>query len=361
MSVLGYFFKTKFVVASFLLVLISCRKEIQHTEGITTEIIKDSGGETPTTGWIKVSGDGMTEFHSLQVFNNELYVGGAFEDTTNNFSFLGKLDANGNVVRALSQNFIGNGIYDLEVFNNELIIGGNFFYGSLNTNADLIRMNASGTITDIPFSNSSGSTVRCIFPSNSDLYIGGKFSASSSNSIISSNIEKLVNYTPVGMANLSNEVYAISKINTAILVCGPSIGVKNWNGSNWSAFSYPNFSNFDEIYSMSSGMSEFYLLGNFSYGLYTLKMKDTFGNWFNVDEVKHTGKLSNYTKVKEIGQDLFLFGKGFSINGGPVSSIVKLSGSDWYVFSDLQYEVRDMVFFNGYYYIATNYGLFKYK
>jgi hypothetical protein len=362
MLVLEYIYKRKYFFVVLLFLLVSCRKKIDHVVGNTTEIIEGNGLTDPTYDWERVSEEGMIEFHTLQLFNNELYVGGQFVDTTNNFKFIGKLDQNGQWMQALPINLNGNGVYDMEVLNNELIIGGNFYSGSITGNADLIRMDLSGTVNDIPFSNSNSSRVNCIYKNLNNLYVGGYFSPSTTNAIVTKNVEKLVNFTPVGTADAANEVFNLSQRNGGILACGASNKLMGWNGgSTWTEQSYLNKTLNDKVVASFTENLDLYLLGNFSYTMLTLKVMDSFGTWQNMPEISHAGNISQYSKMKKIDQDLFLFGKGFAENGGTVSSVLRLVGSNWYSFCDVQYEVRDIEFFNGYYYIATNYGLYKYK
>jgi hypothetical protein len=360
MRVLEYFFKTKIVFLASLFLFISCRKEIEHKEGVVTSIEVDTNLTIQNQGWIQISEEGLNNFNALEVFNGELYVGGQFVDVANNIRYFAKLGPNNKLVPAAPLSFGGEGIYDLEVYNNELIIGGNFYYGSVGGNADLIRMNSSGTITDIPFSNSIGSRVRCIHIHQNQLYIGGIFSSTSTNAIVSSNVERLVNYMPVGTANVVGEVFSLASRNSYVYACGPTADLQVWNGTTWSAYNYNNQNSFDEVYSIFNKNGEIYIIGYFHTGNVTIKKLGSLSSSTNITDVRSVGKMSDFSKMKEIsGIGTFLMGNSYSLNSGPTNSIISLNGSDWYVGYPSQLEVRDIEIYNNEVYIATKYGVFK--
>ena len=191
--------KTITLVAVIVFGLVSCRKKIDHEIGVhvytddqSSSFGGGSGGGTSYT-WGQITSSEIVDVMSLQEFNGELYVGGLFENTAGDVEGLAKLDASDNLIHSGTNGFFGiYGVYDLHVHNNELIIGGGFTYYNLGFYPeDLVRMNSSATISDIPFSESIAHSVRNIMDYNGDLLITGDFELSATNWVSTANVELL--------------------------------------------------------------------------------------------------------------------------------------------------------------------------
>ncbi len=358
MSKLVYLYKI-----SLLLLLVTtvtaCRKKIIHNVGMTTQFYEiDQGGLNPGLTWTQITSDEIADVYALEVFNNQLYVGGLFENAAGTIKELAKLDANDNLIHPGMSGFFGfYGVYDLMTFNNQLIIGGNYtYYSGTSYPKDLVRMSSSAAVSDIPFSTSIAMSVYNMTEYNSELIVVGDFQPGT-NSITTSNVERISNWACAGMADLTGNIYGCAVYNNELYVSGPDDQLQKWNGSGWTAENYNNIWWSDTPVEVCNyGDTSLYMLGKFSNGV-ILKYKSN-GTWKNVPGVTHLGTMSNYCGLKVIGNELYVYGSNFNVNGA-MSSIIKFNGTSWSHVGNFTSQVNDIIKFNNKLYIAATNGVFK--
>ncbi|MFT5777841.1 MAG: hypothetical protein ACI837_000789 [Crocinitomicaceae bacterium] len=358
----GFYSKALIFVAVISMGFVSCRKKTEHVLGTSTYIEgEEPVGGTAGTSWTQISSSEITDIYALEEFNGQLYVGGLFDNTANTIHDFAKLDASDNLIDpGISGFFGGYGIYDLHISNSDLILGGNYTYYTTGTDPeDLTRMNTSAVITDIPFSNSLGSSARNIMDYSSDLLITGAFSPSASNWVVTDNVDLISGNTAVGMANLTGTVYGSAMHNGSLFVCGPDDNLKSWSGSAWVDEIYNGLHWQDAVWDVISYNSELYIMGKFNNGV-VIKRKSATGTWTDIAEIGQIGGMSFYGGMKVVDNELYVFDGNLTINGASLLGLVKYNGTSWSSVGNFTYEVHDIVKFNGYLYLASDYGIFKY-
>ena len=364
---LVFVFKTLIIIILFLPIvgLISCRKKIDHQLGSTTTVENydpSSGGVGggSTNGCTLISSSEILLVDALQVFNNELYVGGEFENNAGTVKHFGKLNAQNQLIPAVSGSVGRFGVYDLEVVNNELIIGGSISYiEGVNVSYNSIRMDASGSVSDIDFCAQIFEYINDINVFNGGILFSGNFDPANPNSVTTSNVDLLQSFSSVGMSSTSGTIRSSAVHQGILYIAGEDDGLLEWTGSFWSDVSYTGEHWTDEIFSVVSYNSELYVAGKF-YGGAILKKQNSSGVWEDIAGVSQIGSMGARSKLKVVNNQLYFCSNALMLDGTTASSLLLLNGVDWESIGLLTAEVRDIEYFNGKLYIATNNGLYEY-
>lgn len=352
-----------------LFATLACRKKINHVVGETStynngDTLIQGGPAVSSLNWTKITDDEIKEVFSVENFNGELYLGGAFQNGFGTIRCFGKLNSQGILTSPLVSNFSTGTVYDVYTYNNELIVGGNFTINNTGGIYDLIRITSTGQVIDIPFSTSTAHSVRRMIEYNGDLVVGGIFSPSSTNSVLNYDVDILTNYSPSsGITNfsLNGPITGLVVHNGELYACGKNAKLYKRSGGTWLDVPYIGQNAFvDKIHGIAIYNSELYILGNFENSYYVKKM-NTQGIWENIPQIYQLGDFSQYSGIKTVGDKLFIFGNGFKFEYGSTSGIMSFDGTNWSKMNSFPYEVRDVEFFNNHYYIASNYGLYKYE
>jgi hypothetical protein len=219
--------------------------------GVNTNCIAKWNGSNWTSvgsGISTINTGTVTFIRTMMVYNNELYVGGSF-NLAGGVNVNGLAKWNGTTWSAVGSSLIGPGgtafVSSLEILNNELYVGGMFTYaGALSVN-NIAKWNGSNWFalgTGVNYSTSSPFSVIVIKAHNNEIYISvGNFSAGGVNA---NNIAKWDgnNLATLG-TGLNNAGYALASYNNELYVGGAftsagginASGIAKWDGTNWSA------------------------------------------------------------------------------------------------------------------------------
>lgn len=174
--------KRKYLMVFCVLVaLTACRKKIDHEPGVESAF---------DPFWTKVGNSyGLPAVaHAVEVFNGELYVGGVGANIsgTNTYRCLSKIDANGVVTEVLnpglSESYSGSNVsatvYDLQVFENELYVGGAFKFGVQGQfDYSFFKLDVNNTPISMGFTSATWA-VKSFFLMNNSLMIFGSIAGS---------------------------------------------------------------------------------------------------------------------------------------------------------------------------------------
>lgn len=365
MSNLGLPIKYGLICTGLLLfgvsLAVSCRKKIIHEPFESTETNYE-GSEPGADGWTKITADEMVNVNAVEVFDGNLYFAGEFINTAGDLEFLGKMDASGTISDPATGNFSLTGIYDLEVYNNNLLIAGSFGYlqpGSYGKN--LYRMTTAGTMYHLPFAEHYSHSIRDLSVFQSALIPSGKFAPEASSEVVTTNVDRLVNYVAQGTSGgLSNIILETAEFNGELYAVGEYDLLKKWTGSAWVDVNYINrVATLDKVYSVCAFNNELYIFGKFQSGSIVKKMNAS-GTWSNISGVSAMASLSYFGGLRVVDGDLYLFGNGLALNGQIASNVLKCSNNNWSAVGSINVEVRDVTLFNNKLYAATNYGLYEY-
>ncbi|HRD39131.1 MAG TPA: hypothetical protein PLC65_10900, partial [Bacteroidia bacterium] len=182
---------------------------------------------------------------AFSVYNNELYVGGAF-------SMAGGIPANriakwdGSTWSSLGAGLDGN-VFSLSVYNGELYAGGVFTTAGGNSAISVAKWN--GSIWSAVGANSMNAPVYALIVYNGELYVGGQFY--SGGSIYGGCLAKWDGSTwsniSTGMSGIGPgpdvAVHSLAVYNSELYASGsftltsggPANYIAKWNGVSWSA------------------------------------------------------------------------------------------------------------------------------
>jgi hypothetical protein len=338
---------------------ISCRKEIPHLVG-NTFVNNGAVIENPAD-WVQFTDKAMLDINVMEVFNGELYIGGEFHYESDSIIYIAKINSNGDVIRAINASFNFTGIYDLAVIDNYLYLVGDFSFWNYEiiSGRSIIRIDEDGVPEAIDLFDSWSHSIRDILEYNGDILISGYFDSGDGPSIISKNVELLVDHIPTGMADLPSTVNQMHIHNEDLYVIGTSdVLLQKWTGSGWNLVEYNEDSYWDETYAVQSYQNELYLLGNFSSNTILKKMKVD-GTWEDIEVVNSLGGVSISSGFEIINDELYVYGESFTMNGEQASNVIKWNGSSWFNVGQLSASVTDLILFNEKIYAATNTGIYE--
>ncbi|MFT5779187.1 MAG: hypothetical protein ACI837_002144 [Crocinitomicaceae bacterium] len=354
-------FKRIVIIILACLGLVACRKEILHNASEVTVIEYNISPNFPEIlgTWTKVTPNEILDVRTLEVFNNSMYVGGGFESTSGDIKAIAKLDASESFLQVYAGFIAYDGINDLATYNGDLMVGGRYgLYTGVNK-ISLSRMDLSEVFYHVQFSESISDYILSINYSNSDLLVTGSFAPGASSSVISSNVELLQSYIPVGMAGVNVDIRSSTEHNGDWYICGGNDDLFMWNGSSWLPVTYNNSYWNDHLLSVISFNSELYLLGDFN-NAYALKKMNATGVWEDVIEITKAGTTTDYVGFKILDNELYVMSENLQVDGNTPSGVVKFDGADWTTVGVLNAEARDIAKFNTKLYIATNNGIYRY-
>lgn len=331
-----------------LVTMAACRKKIDHQPGVT-------GAYDPI--WTRVGelSDTPTEIASLEIFNGELYMGG----TGYSFSWtitprsLCKLDENGVITEISNPNLMPIStnsweqrmIFDLQVYENELFVGGLFKFNNQGVlNYSFFKLDVNDNPISMGITNVE--QVKGLYLMNNSLIIFG--------SIGGVVVQKYSNgtMTPFAVNPPIQARGAGVKGNEIVLVRSSQSMARTSESVPWTSYqmnlSIPLSS--DDVYSfVKFGDAEYYFLENsrlvkhyLPTNVWSQMVLPNSAYWGGNIDVKIPPKF------KVLDGELYLLGAG----------IHKLIGNQWERIGTLNLDVLDIAKYNGKFYAGTNYGLF---
>lgn len=352
---------TTILLVSSFLATPACRKEIDPETGSTTTNSGggNNGGGSSASQWTKITDAEITDVRTLAVYNNQLYAGGCFANSTQSIEFFARFNAQENLEAVGTASFIGYGVYALKEVNGQLIIGGDFSYyqGSPAIQKSMF-MDVSGSFTGISFCYGLSDYISQIVPYNSGMIFTGNFDPSGTNSASTSNIDFLQGYTSLGMGGTTGTIRAVTIHQGNPYMVVADDGLYCWNGSFWNPISYLGEHWSDIIYSVASYNGDLYILGKFYNGV-SLKKLDETGTWSNNSILTQTGSMNSYSGLQVVNNSLVVHCPNLQVNGQALCNLAIFNGTNWHTMNIPSAEIRELAFFNGTYYAATDIGVFK--
>ncbi|MFT4601785.1 MAG: hypothetical protein ACI857_001968 [Arenicella sp.] len=340
----------------------SCRKEIVHVPGITSSDGEDDTTQTGTSSsWTAVTSETGLDLLSIEVFNNEIYVGGNFELFADSLEGFVKLNSQGQVVQAAPGNWYFGGVTDMEVINNELYVSGAFSYFNLPqliSAYSFFKMDAGGIISEVEITTEAFDNIRDITEFNGGIVVSGYFTPDTDNSFVTGNVDFLQNEVPQGLAVLDAHVYQTVVHEGVLFAVGNEIILKKWDGAAWNDEIYyqPHWQ--DEVYALASFESELYILGNFQNGV-LLKKMDAGGVWSNVSDITSLGTPSFMDDIVVVDGKLYVLGSGMQLDGVLSSNVISFDGVEWTAIGNMTSSARDMTSKDGKLVLATDNGVYE--
>ncbi len=232
-----------------------------------------------------VSGESNTSVYALAVYNNELYVGGAFTQAGSvSANYIARWNGSSwNSLGTGSNNGMSSLVWALAVYNGELYVGGAFHQAGGMTTGSIARWNGSGWNSVTNNGNGiAGFSVNSLAVYNGELYAGGMFSLSndananniakwdgSSWSILGTSTANGVSggsYTYVNaMAVYNGELYVGGSFSNAAGMSANKIA--RWNGTSWNILGTSSISNGVNggVWSLAEYNGEIYVGGIFTW------------------------------------------------------------------------------------------------
>ncbi|PHR42622.1 MAG: hypothetical protein COA32_17295 [Fluviicola sp.] len=325
----------------------SCRKNIEHS--IKKETIYTVENEVVDTlfDWIQVYNDELSFVGCLEVFNNELYVGGkGLFRISNDQQFHNGLN---NQLSSFET------VLAMEKYNSELIIAGTF---------NPIRVDIYGNSTGINFTpNDYFYEIRGIdsLSSSELLFFGVHTYATPAPGYTKRFIEITENYVAQQIPDLSYDGnfwggVRCSLASNDLLVYADNEKLVSWDGTGWNTYNEPELEG--AIASMIYYNNELFVYGSFTTGS-GIKKRDAFGVWHNFHSVSTPTTSYPSGKFRIVDNELYLVSHSLYINNIE-SSIIKLEAGNWLRLGTFTGKVNDIIQYNGTLYLASQNGLYKY-
>lgn len=353
------------VLGAFLAVT-GCRKEIVHQIGKTVLIEKKDTTNTDTTTnsgkeW-KMVYSSPTEITCLKTYIGKLYLAGNFSHDY----YKGLATFNGtSFSKANGFNGILNGdIEKFEIVLSQLWMVGDFSYfnlSNLETYNDVMSY-AFGVVSGIEFGGTINSRILNCTEYRSDLLVSGYFDTNAEN-VNTKNMELIRFSKTMGFGiGIGNPPIDMKSYDNRLYVCGEHEfgGVKMvgyWDGSSWKSIDRFNRAGIlDKGYSLEVYDDGLFLLCDKFFGLTTNVQYFDGSNWY---EIAGVSIGSNFPcKLKVVGGDLYLFGKGVQVGDSYVSNVAKYKNGTWENVGSILKEINDLETYNGKLYAATPQGLY---
>lgn len=337
---------------TFLLPLIvltmACRKKVEHEPGMS---VFDDGEY-----WEWVDIGSISNVTCMEVFNGRLYAFGAKQ----NNGLMVRIDPDGLVheVRTMAQ--ITNLEYpvrDMEVVGNYLYAGGSFISNDLSGIASgLFRMSANESFEGIQFTSED---VNVLKEYQGALIVGGDFNISP-NGAQSVDIDQVVETTAMGFGGgLTGTRYGITEHDGVLYSCGSGNKLLKRQSSSWVNVSTPNC---QKLYSVTSYNGELYIMGDFmgSSSDYPVRKRNISGEWEIITTLVHDLSMGTNYKFRIANGKLFIVCERINI-GTKTYQLLELDDTTWKGRNGFYGQCKDLVFYEGYYYVCTQYGIFRQK
>ncbi len=168
--------------------------------------------------WTDLDGGLDGEVHAMAIYNNELYVGGAFDNSNSGIYSEAIIKWNGTAWEVANDIGIYGEVYALQVFNNKLYLGGDFELptGALRGFLSVLGDSTNGLyMRDYPMGPVNALTVH-----NNKLIVGGNFTTSF-NAVTLANIATFDDTTLTSIGNgINANVKALTVFNNQLYVGG---------------------------------------------------------------------------------------------------------------------------------------------
>lgn len=338
-------------------VLLACRKKIGHNSG------KEGNIYSLWTQYNDIDIKNVRT-HTLEVYNNELYIGavgyGIGVGNGWNPTCLLKMDSTGNVVPLFSPNLMeatnSSGypiVLDMQVYDDELYVGGTFKLNETGQDTyGLFKYDASMNVVSFDFFGSG--PVKSLDTLNGDLMIlrgpietggWGNVFVHSSGGVGATEVFQSPGVSIMDGCVSGNDFIVVG-FDIFVQRAAPPFStwqptIVNGINSSTNIESIVRFGNFEYITTEYENMI-------FAHDLNT-------GVWSQLSlpsNYTHSslGFASNYhTRFKIVDNELYLLAKG----------VHKLNGQEWITIGNLDVEVYDLIKFNGNLFAATRFGLFE--
>lgn len=355
MSKLGFHYKLLGLLLVVFLVS-SCRKDLNHTPGTTISIEE--------TGWKRISYSAIENLYALEVFNNRLYLGGAFYSDAGTAGVLFNYRSqDATFTPTLWGSLFSGGVFDLHIANNRLYIAGNHHHTHFGSDAiSLNYINQGGSSINVGIANYQPFTIYSLNSFGDSLMITGVFQNNSffAPDIQTQNVEFLQFDTPIGAADVTVPIHGSCMANGEIYICGEQGFFGYYSGSSFFAIEYPGKSSSDVIYDMTVIASKIYLLGKFQDSGILKSFDISSGTWNSPGSISTLEVLAHGARFTWIDNELYVCGNGLVNSAGVTTNIFKSNnGVSWKAVGDIQIPIRDIALYDGTFYAAGIDGLYR--
>lgn len=350
----GFLYKN-LILGGLVLLLLGCRKEINHEIGTTVS--------SETKGWQKISYSTITDLYALEVLNNNLYLGGKFHyNDWGQSNLVYYADYISNFVTPGFVNYYEGGVFDLEVHDGYLYVAGNFHESSQFDHMTLYKMSPWGNRYDVNLFNYTPMTINHLMSHGDTLIITGSFApnVTLAPDLNTENVEFLQSDSPMGAAEIANSIYGSCFVNNELYICGTEGYFGYFTGASWGVLDYPNKSPNDIVYDITAIGNTIYLIGKFQGNTVLRTFNAVTGDWGTIPFLSSQQTLQYGAGFKWIGTELYVFGNALFSQAGKTTNVFKTTnGTTWASVGTITDPVRDLALYNGTLYAATRTGLFR--
>lgn len=277
------------------------------------------------------------------VFNNELYVGGAFTSAGGiNTNYIAKWNGSAwSQVGTWAGVGTNNSVMTMAVYNSELYVGGSFTSAGGSSVTGIAKWSGYGWSAVGSGLGGSFQSAYTMAVYNNELYVGGAFLTAggvTSDGIAKWNGSSWSSLGGSGFGGALPRAMALVVYNNNLYIGGTftsagglnATGIAKWNGSNWSTLG-TGLGGSAQARSLAVYNNELYVGGAFSGagGVITNSIAKWNGSAWSAAAGVGTSAYGSVYSMTIFNNDLFVGGQFSAIAGISVSSIAKWNGNIW--------------------------------